>query len=303
MGYVGGDDMSKLIAITGVSSVGKTSIAYEVARKMNASVICGDKVQIIAGYPIITGASDRDKYRTGSFLYGASTTRMTRSAWRKAVSGIITAIGGDFVIDGLAWFYMREAISLGATIYRLNVNPDLLPSLFRKRLDKAISSGLLDEVRRGQRDENLIKESSIAEILSMYTRGETSLDEAKNRLIEHSVSRAAIKVKDSDNFARLFVEMDHSPEKREATISSILANEIRASMGYVGGDDMKESDNDVLKTVYYLLARADPTAADLMGAAKQAGDYIESRRPDLAKNVCSGVAGWAFPLFSRRDKE
>ena len=238
MGYVEGDDMSKLIAITGVSSVGKTSIAYEVARKMNASVICGDKVQIIAGYPIITGASDRDKYRTGSFLYGASTTRMTRSAWRKAVSGIITAIGGDFVIDGLAWFYMREAISLGATIYRLNVNPDLLPSLFRKRLDKAISSGLLDEVRRGQRDENLIKESSIAEILSMYTRGETSLDEAKNRLIEHSVSRAAIKVKDSDNFARLFVEMDHSPEKREATISSILANEIRVSMGYVEGDDM-----------------------------------------------------------------
>ena len=213
---------NKIIAITGVSSIGKTDIAFTLANKINASVICGDKVQIIAGYRRITGASDHEKYTCGAFLYGSSKERMQREVWQKTASCIIREIGGRFIIDGLAWFYMQQAINMNAKIFRLNVNIAMLEELFNSRLDAAINNGLLDEVKRGEYDKNLIKESSVAEYLSMHTRGEISLFDAREMLIKDSLKKAELKIKDSNNFAANFIEIDHDPMDKEKTMLQIL---------------------------------------------------------------------------------
>ena len=42
---------------------------------------------------------------------------------------------------------------------------------------------------------------------------------------------------------------------------------------------------DLIKEIYWLIGRADPTADDLRGAAKQVAHLIELKRPDLAKTV------------------
>ena len=213
---------SRIIAITGVTSIGKTEVAFEIAKRLGANVICGDKVQIIAGYPRITGAVDHEQFAIGSFLYGSSKLRMDRATWRNLVKGITSAVGGEFVIDGLAWLYMRQALDVGAIIFRLNPDMSKLRKYIEMRLDREIQNGLLDEVRRGERDLNLIKESCTAEFLSKHTRGEQSLEDAKNLLIEYSMKRADIKVNDSNTFSQNFIEVDHDVFNKEKTVEYIM---------------------------------------------------------------------------------
>ena len=53
----------------------------------------------------------------------------------------------------------------------------------------------------------------------------------------------------------------------------------------------------LIKEIYWLIGRADPTDADLRGAAKQVAWLIEQKQPGLAKDVRITMRWPDQPLF------
>lgn len=57
------------------------------------------------------------------------------------------------------------------------------------------------------------------------------------------------------------------------------------------------TDNQLILEIYLIIGRADPTDADLRGAAKQVASLIEKLRPNLAARLCAVMRWPAPPLF------
>ena len=61
---------------------------------------------------------------------------------------------------------------------------------------------------------------------------------------------------------------------------------------------IKKSDAEIIEEIYWLIGRADPTDADLRGAAIQVSWYIEEQRPELVEKV-SKQNYWPIPFFKK----
>jgi len=58
------------------------------------------------------------------------------------------------------------------------------------------------------------------------------------------------------------------------------------------------TDKELIKEIYWTIGRADPTDADLRGAAKQVALLIEQERSGYAKEICTAMQWPLRSLFS-----
>lgn len=71
----------------------------------------------------------------------------------------------------------------------------------------------------------------------------------------------------------------------------------RRPLDAVKEEPVTQSDSELIKKIYWLIGRSDPTDGDLRGAALQVADLIEKDRPELAQEMGDQL-GWALPLFT-----
>lgn len=221
--------MSRLIAITGISAIGKKKLAFKLADELNASIVCGDKVQMLAGCENISGAVERLKYSSGSYLYGSTPCRsnatgssplMSPDRWFDLCKAIIKH-GGTYVIDGLAFYYMHKAVSLNARVFRLNFSGDWRELLIRN-INEKITDDLLQEVAEYQDNQSLLSESAVAKFISGYTKGVCSLNEAKEQYVDYMISRMQGKVKNTDIYSDYIKDIVHDINDIDSSLNAIL---------------------------------------------------------------------------------
>jgi tRNA A37 N6-isopentenylltransferase MiaA len=236
---------SRPIVILGPTTVGKTEVAFGLARKMNAEVVNADKFYLYDAMQAVTGQSDADQYPdVHHHLYGV--LQPDQSIWNdsqysrnlKASLPGIRERGRNVVVEGCSNAFVRSATSALETSAR---KPEETPLLFglrwkdhsaiaqdcKRRAKTMLALGMLKDfeqaLKQGWGETYMVRKCFAREPLMAYKRGliaELQCQQRIAELLEHHARR---------HYAMLsripkVHWIDHDRHSPEATIHRILTH-------------------------------------------------------------------------------
>lgn len=176
---------SSIIAVVGGSCAGKTSYAYHLAKSLNATgVICGDKYQLIRGWPLATGQREASlQMGVQKYLYQClppDSEPFTAEQYARAVRGIVAAYPGLYIIDGLSASYQSAIDNFGAPVSLYGLAPRPIALAVPIWVWRMVHNwGVINEVRwnfvKYGRSSWITKNSLVVRHISDYLDGFTSL--------------------------------------------------------------------------------------------------------------------------------
>jgi len=214
-----------IIGITGVSSIGKTLVAYELQRLLGGTVMCADLFQNHNQLPLSTGQAESREYTSPKFLYGCSTKPIQRESFGRLLECAEKELDNPIILDGLGVYYMPVVLSAGAIVYGLEFDNDLLEPLFANRLDYAIELGIVDEIKNCT-DYKLRKLNFVTEFISRHLDGKYSLKDAKTLIVEYALVMSRGKTRELKEFGEKIKWLNHDPNKAKET-ALIIYKEVK----------------------------------------------------------------------------
>jgi len=197
---------SRPIVILGPTTVGKTQVAFGLARKMNADVINADKFYLYDALNTVTGQSDVDQYPdVRHHLYGV--LQPDQSIWKdhqygthlKACLPGIGERGRNVVVEGCSNAFVRSATSALESSARKPKetpllfglrweNPNAVPQDCERRAKTMLALGMLKEfeqaLNQGWGDTYLVRKCFARDPLMEYRRGLIAKLQCQNRIAE-----------------------------------------------------------------------------------------------------------------------
>ena len=187
--------------IIGPNGVGKTKLAYELARRNNGAIINLDRTYLYKRFPITTGLQDTlSEQGVPRHLYEllepdeASYSAEDFTALVDQSSGAIQASGCLAVAEGGSTLYVPHLLKLNAQSKRFKHIIGLrfpqqydVASKYRQRIDQAFEEGLPEELAANlqiYRNSFLIKECHFAVPTVRYLDGHLSLRDAKEEVLQ-----------------------------------------------------------------------------------------------------------------------
>lgn len=197
---------SRPIVILGPTTVGKTEVAFGLARRMNAEIINADKFYLYDAMHTVTGHSDADQYPdVRHHLYGV--LQPHQSIWSdsqysrhlKASLPGIRERGRNAVVEGCSNAFVRSATS---ALHSSARNPGEEPLLFglrwknpnavsqdcKRRAKTMLALGMLKDFEQaldqGWGETYLVRKCFAREPLMAYKRGLIAELQCQNRIAE-----------------------------------------------------------------------------------------------------------------------
>lgn len=196
-----------VVAILGPNGVGKTSVAFELARCINGEVINLDKVYIYKYFPISTGLADTLKEKgIERHLYEfiePNESIIPADAYAEMVRkkcGEILGKGKTPIIEGGSTTYTPSFLDSNKEnkfcqyIIGLHFANNLdRKAKFKKRIEEAIKEGLLNEVKNGIKNYNnslIMQDAHFVVPMALYLKGEIGIEEAKEEVVTRCLKYA-----------------------------------------------------------------------------------------------------------------
>lgn len=233
------------LAIIGPTGVGKTAVAFELARRVGVGeVINLDKMFLYRHFPIASGLSDalketgvnRNLYKllepdedpipAGEYI------GMVRNTCAKILSG-----GGLPIIEGGSTTYAPALLE--ANLENKFCDPVIglrfpagfdLKEKINKRIEAALREGLIDEVKEGlkkYRHTLIMSDAHSIVPLVRYLDGEIDLDQAKEGILDRCLKYAERQMEVLMQYPQI-TWLDYDPALLSQTVEKILAK-IKAS--------------------------------------------------------------------------
>jgi len=229
------------VIITGPTTVGKTQVCNEVAKRLDAEIINSDRLYVYSFLPIGSGlfgvlnSSDVTRH-----LYGICQPHeiITTEEYVKLVENLVPQILGRDklpLIESCSStynpaliecnkqskrdFYYSPVIGL-----RLPVGTNVR-SRIEARLDNMFAGGVLQEAEyihtAGWKDLHPVEISIVHNPLMKYFDGKFTLEEAKQEIIRTGLHVAQMQ---RERFEKIHevVWIEHNPDKSDATIENII---------------------------------------------------------------------------------
>ncbi|MDO8558602.1 MAG: isopentenyl transferase family protein [bacterium] len=228
------------IVIIGPTGVGKTAVAFELARRAgNGEVINLDTTFLFRHFPIGTGLADALKEKgVKKHLYellepdeavipAATYAGMVRDTCAKILLGEgLPIIEGGSTTFFPALFDLNSEAKFCQSLIGLTPAPgfDLKENIIR-RVNAMLEKGLLDEIREGlkkYRDSFIMKTAYCTTPLVPYLEGSVTLEQAKEKIVQGCLVYAERQL---NVFRQYFgiTWLEHEPAKLSQTVSKILS--------------------------------------------------------------------------------
>jgi len=232
------------IVILGPTTVGKTDVAFGLARSFGAEVINADKFYLYDAMPAVTGQSDAHKYPdVKSHLYGVldlGESRWTDSRYagefRLCVRDIRSG-NRPLIVEGCSHALIRVAVN---TLDSLAETPQERPLLVglrwklannlaadcERRARSMMANGMVDEYRRamagGAAETYALRKCFARDPLLQHLRGVIESSRCRNRVAEELERHARRHYTQLSRIPRV-MWIDHDRQCPEETIRRIQA--------------------------------------------------------------------------------
>ncbi|OQW51514.1 MAG: hypothetical protein A4S09_09800 [Proteobacteria bacterium SG_bin7] len=190
----------KRVMIIGPNGVGKTKMAYDLARKCSGEIVNLDRTYLYKGFPITTGLQDTLKEKDVIRHLYELLEPFEESPPAARFAGSVLNAAQDII--GRGWVAIAEGGSTVYVPYLLEMNAKQrffdqiiglrfpegyrIESDYRARIDQAFDEGLVEELNAGlskYHESFLIKECHFAVPTIKYIGGEISLADAKEEIL------------------------------------------------------------------------------------------------------------------------
>ncbi len=230
---------SSAISILGPNGVGKTSVAFELARRINGEVINLDKVYIYKHFPISTGLADTLKERgvrrhlyellepNEGIIPADTYVEMVKEKCIEITSrGKTPIIEGGSTTYGPVFLNANDRDKFCRYIFGLRISATLDQKVkFRKRIEEALEEGLLDEIKNGLKNygNSLIMQDAYFVVpMTRYLRGELNLEEAKKEVVARCLKYAKEQLKLFSKYPEI-TWLEHKPGSKVKTVKKIIS--------------------------------------------------------------------------------
>ena len=197
--------MSRSLLITGPTSVGRTQLAYELARRQKGEVINGDKFYFYKEFNIGTGVSDSlnnpDVKKHLYQILNPFDNAPNASEYKDLANIAIDEIGQRYrlpIMEVYPFSYVKrlseEKDGTELAIFGLIPSLDIdLEEKIRRRGEIMLEEGLLAEIEealeKGYRNTFVMQNSFIYGPLIKFIDGQISLEKAKEEIIQLCLER------------------------------------------------------------------------------------------------------------------
>lgn len=187
------------IAIVGPNGVGKTGVAYELARRLGGEVVNLDKVYLFDGFSLATGLADTEAQLgvTGHLyrLLAPEEPIIPAAEFARLVQAKVAEINGRgalAVLEGGSTSYLPPLFALNARepffapVFALAFGGEGSRRPISRRVAAALAAGLLAEVRAGlaeHPDSLIMRDAHFVTPLLEHLRGECTLAEAEKKIV------------------------------------------------------------------------------------------------------------------------
>lgn len=232
------------IVISGPTTVGKTPVAFGLARIIGAEIINADKFYLYDAMPAVTGQSDAHLYPdVRSHLYGVlnfGDQRWTESRYGHAVEECVREIRQrhhPVIVEGCSNGFIRAAVNSLAAVRGVDEPKPLLVGLRWKtgtnlsadcarRATSMMSSGMVVEYRRalqhGCGESYPVRRCFAREPLMAHLSGQISWSVCRNCVAEELEHHARRHYSQLSRIPRV-TWLEHDRKRPEETIRRILA--------------------------------------------------------------------------------
>lgn len=192
--------------LLGPTTVGKTDVAFGLARKLGAEVVNADKFYLYNALPNVTGQSDADQYRdVKSHLYGVLKIEEARwsedrySVELKARSRAIQSNGNQMIVEGCSHGLIRTVTdTLDCDAESIHAKPLLIGMRWKsgtnltadclRRANKMVEMGMIEEYQRalagGLGESYVVRKCFARTPLLDRLEGRISISQCRNRVAE-----------------------------------------------------------------------------------------------------------------------
>jgi tRNA A37 N6-isopentenylltransferase MiaA len=223
------------VAIIGPSTVGKTSVAFGLARKIEGEIVNLDKIYTYRTLPISSGLSDAlEMEGIEKHLYAFLDleeepvpapiyAEMVREKCMSIVSKGRTPIAeGGSTTYFPAFYACNEERPFCNLIIGLTPPPyDSLRHNIKSRISDAIDRGLLTEVKaNAMRKSNLLSDMHVTAPLIEHLAGKIGIEEAKERILERALAYTNLQMSIFAKYDRI-TWLEYNPSHQQ-TIECII---------------------------------------------------------------------------------
>jgi tRNA A37 N6-isopentenylltransferase MiaA len=228
------------LTILGPTTTGKTSVAFEVARRLGGEMINGDKFYTFRGFSISTGLFDSlQSPDISTHLYQIlepTSERLTVPSYKGMVDLLVPQLlemGKLPVIEGCSYGYINALIEGNEQLNHFQYHPLVglrwakpcnVHEEIERRVDEMFKGGLLDEVQgalsKGYGDTYVMRKSVICVPIVELLKGEIDERTAKDKILVGILDIAY-------NELRKFLDVpeihwiEHDSTKMEDTLTQI----------------------------------------------------------------------------------
>lgn len=227
------------IAIIGPTGVGKTAVAFEIARSIGGEVVNLDKIYTFKNFPISSGLSETIKEkRVKRHLYEflePNQEIISPIDYAKMIHAACLQISSkkkSFIIEGgstayFPSFYENNKKNHFCKIIvglKFSTAFDIRKKMIR-RIEAALKEGILEEVKEGMtkyKDSLIMNDAHFVVPLVKYLKEEISLDRAKDEIVDRCLEYVEKQMTLFDQYKEI-IWIEHDPKLLTKTVEKILA--------------------------------------------------------------------------------
>ena len=227
------------IAIIGPSGVGKTAVAFEVARRADGEIVNLDKIYTFKGFPISSGLADTLKEkRVKRHLYEflePNQEIISPIDYAKMIHVACLQISSkkkSFIIEGGSMTYFPSFYENNKKNHFCKIIVGLkFPTAFdirkkmMQRIEAALKEGILEEVKEGMtkyKDSLIMNDAHFVVPLVKYLKEEISLDRAKEEIVDRCLEYVERQMALFNQYKEI-IWIEHDPKLLTKTVEKILA--------------------------------------------------------------------------------
>lgn len=226
------------IAIIGPNGVGKTSVAFEVARRIKGEIINLDKIYTFKGFPISSGLSDTLKEKgvkkrlyellepDQEIIHSIDYAKKVHATCIQIMSrGNLPIIEGGSTTYFPSFYENNKNNKFCKIIIGLKFPRDFdIKKKIIKRLEAALKEGLLEEVKKGvvkYKDSLIINDAHFVVPLTKYLNGNTTLEKAKEEIVDRCFNYANQQMALFNQYKEI-IWIEHDLKSLTKTVKKIL---------------------------------------------------------------------------------